>query len=64
MLLEYIVSQRGIKANLEKVSAITKMAYSRHQGRTESNRLSGDAEPFHLEVGGKSDAIVPAPKES
>jgi hypothetical protein len=49
MLLGFIVFERGIVANLEKVSAITTLGPIRNsQGGIEGHEMSCVPEPLHL----------------
>src|SRR5690242_404181 len=64
MLLGFVVSERGIEANPEKIAAITNMGPIKDFKRsTEGHGMPCDPEPFHLAPRRKRPTSVPPLKE-
>jgi hypothetical protein len=63
MLLGFIVSERGIKANPEKIAAITSMGPIKDLKGVQRDGMSCGSEPLHLTPQRKRSASVPPLKE-
>jgi hypothetical protein len=64
MLLGYIVSQRGIEANPEKVAALERMGPIRDLKGVQKVLGAFLLEPLHFEARRKGPTPLPAPKET
>jgi hypothetical protein len=64
MLLGYIVSQRGIEPNPEKVNPQTDGPDSRPQGGLEGVGVPCRFEPFHFAARRKGVTPLPTPEEA
>jgi hypothetical protein len=63
MILGFIVSERGIEANPEKIAAITNMADQRFERSTEGHGMPCGSEPLHLTPWRERLASIPPLKE-